>query len=301
LELVLIAIGKNMKKKLTIVIVTFESSEIIKSCLEKINFDKYDAFVVDNNSQDGTTDIVSRDFPQANLIKLDQNIGFGRANNLALNKAQTDYSLILNPDAFMLEVDIDKALQILDDNKQFALASPRTLHQKDISDLKNIHQDSQKERGSEPISNTDFVVGGVMFMRMEIFKKIGFFDERIFMFCEDNEISARSIDAGYKNAIINNSIAFHVGGSSSRKSLRTTYRRFWHLGWSKSYWKSRRKSWINVKRSTLRLIILHFFEFVIYSARLNKEKAVSKIAFAAGCSASLVGLKPFKRNGAARG
>ena len=74
--------------KLTIIIVTYESASIIESCLNKINFvqnkSKYKIFVVDNNSKDDTAKIISEKFPQIELIKLSQNIGYGRGNNIAL-------------------------------------------------------------------------------------------------------------------------------------------------------------------------------------------------------------------------
>lgn len=284
------------KSRLSIVIVSFESAAIIADCLQKINLDKYQVFVVDNNSQDKTAKIIQEDFPQVNLIKLKQNIGYGRANNVALNQVETDYALILNPDAFMPEKDLDNVIEILDKNQNVALASPMTFHSKKQQDELMAELKNQPQ-----FVDTDFVVGGVMFMNMKNVRKIGFFDENIFMFSEDNEISMRSIDSGYKNILINNSFAFHSGAGSSKKTLRTIYRRFWHLGWSKSYWKSRRKNWISVKRSTLRLVIIYLFETIVNIFKFNKEKIVSKFAFAMGCAAHFIGLKAFNKNGKARG
>ena len=97
------------QKLLTIIITTFQSESIIKTCLENIDFDKYEVFVVDNNSSDNTVKIIEDQFPKVNLIKLEQNIGYGRANNIALKKTKTPYALILNPDAIISDDDIKKS------------------------------------------------------------------------------------------------------------------------------------------------------------------------------------------------
>ena len=225
-------------KDLTIIIVTFNSSEVVGQCLSHLNATKYDVVVVDNSSTDNTAQIVSEQFPQVKLIKSDQNLGYGRANNIGLRQAQTDFALILNPDAFMLEEDTEIALNVLKNNPDIALASPMVFHTEEAS------KDFVKSADDYAIVN--FIIGGVLFMNMKLLKKIAlkksdFFDEDFFMFAEDNEISDRSLKNGYKNVSIKNAKAFHSGGGSSKKNLRNTYRRFWHLGWSKSKYKQARK------------------------------------------------------------
>jgi GT2 family glycosyltransferase len=140
-----------------------------------------------------------------------------------------------------------------------------------------------------------------MFMQLAIFRKIGFFDEDFFMFAEDNELCDRVAENGYKNVIIHNAIAFHLGGGSSKKSLRITYRRFWHLGWSKSKYKQKRKGKIQNFRATSRLVIIYFIESLFYLLTYNFDKSVSKFAFCSGCFSYLIGLKAFRKDGAARG
>lgn len=77
------------KKNLTIIILTHNSADIIGNSLSRINQEKYDLTVVDNASSDETITIIKRDFSKVNLIKLPQNIGYGRANNVALKQVQT--------------------------------------------------------------------------------------------------------------------------------------------------------------------------------------------------------------------
>ena len=288
----------NTKKDLSIIIVTFNSSEIIEKCLKQLNSTRYDVIVVDNNSQDNTVQIVENNFPQVKLIKNNNNIGYGKANNVALRQAISDFALILNPDAIITEENIEICLKILksDSNitNNIVLATP------EISNVEAIDKKTQKIAEND-YTVTNFVVGGVMFMRLAIFRKIGFFDEEFFMFAEDNELSDRVMQNGYKSIIIHRAIAFHLGGGSSKKSLRITYRRFWHLGWSKSKYKQKRKGKIQNFRATSRLVIIYFIESLFYLLTFNINKSVSKFAFCSGCFSYLIGLKAFRKDGTARG
>ena len=88
---------------LTIVIVTFNSSEIIKQSLENIDCNKYLLIIVDNASTDNTVAVIESNFPSLKIIKNNKNIGYGRANNIALRQVETEFAMILNPDAFIFE------------------------------------------------------------------------------------------------------------------------------------------------------------------------------------------------------
>jgi len=285
--------AKMINRDLTIIIVTFNSAEIIDKCLKSFDNSKYDVFVIDNNSLDNTIEIVKNSFGLVKVIEKSKNLGFGRANNIGLNQAQTPFALILNPDAQIRDIDIEICLNHLKNNPQIALASPNTLSSDSFEDAKITHK--------EKITYCDFVVGGIMFMNLENVKKIGFFDEQFFMFAEDSIISDNSISAGFKNAIFNDAVALHIGGKSSTKTLKTHYRRFWHLGWSKTKYKQKRKNKFNFYRSTLRIILIYFYQGIFYFLSRNKEKSVQKFAFCFGSFASLIGMKAFDKNDNPRG
>ena len=243
-------------KELTIIIVTFNSAEIIADCLKGFDINKYDVFVIDNNSSDKTVEIIKNSFELVKIIENPKNMGFGRGNNIGLNQAQTQFALILNPDAQIRDIDIETCLKHLKNNPQIALENVR---------------------------------------------KFGFFDEQFFMFAEDSEICDKSILNGFKNAIFNDAFALHIGGKSSTKTLKTHYRRFWHLGWSKTKYKHKRKNFFNFIRSTLRISLLYFCQGILYFLLRNKEKSVQKFAFCFGSFASLIGMKAFDKNNNPRG
>jgi len=290
-------------KKLSIIIVTFESSQIIKSCLERLNCNKYDVFVVDNNSKDNTTKIVEEHFLEVKLIKLDNNIGYGRANNVALRKIKTNYALILNPDAFILEEDIDKIIEAMDKNNNFALGAPILLEnypprKENIKKQKQIIEDNliNKINGDYSVK---YIIGAVAFLKMSIFKKIGFYDENIFMYYEDDEISHRVVSNNYKCIIFNNIYGFHIGSGSSTKTFHNIFKRNLHKYLSKFYWKQKQKGKIIAVKSAIRLLLLNCFMAMINI--INYKKLAANLGYVIGSFYFIIGLKAFNKKGRARG
>ena len=103
-----------MANRLTIIIVTFNSEQIIAKALKPLSELNHQVIVVDNASTDNTLATISNNFPSVEIIANSNNIGYGKANNIALKKATSQYILILNPDAAISESQIDKSLEILD-------------------------------------------------------------------------------------------------------------------------------------------------------------------------------------------
>jgi N-acetylglucosaminyl-diphospho-decaprenol L-rhamnosyltransferase len=261
--------------------------------------------VVDNASIDNTVELIQKNFPQTKIIKLEKNIGYGNGNNAALKHANTDFALILNPDAIIAEKDLEMILTIMKQNQNIALAAPLLLSsypetaEEKAKQLK-IVEGNLLQKFDDYLS-VKYLIGAVLLLKMSVFKKIGFFDEEIFLYYEDDEISWRAIQNGYQAAIIPNAIAFHIGQGSSGSSLRNIYRRFWHRALSKLYWKKKSKSNFSAIKSALRLSIVFFTKSIFYAITFNPKKAVENFASGSGSLAFLIGLKAFDNNGNPRG
>jgi GT2 family glycosyltransferase len=294
-----------MSKNLTIVIVTFNSAFVIENCLNKINFAKYEAVVVDNSSADNTCQIVSDKFPLVKIIKLAKNIGYGRANNVALKKVETQFAMVLNPDAFIFEEDIEKIITLLQKESQIALAAPLLLQHYPIKEDDKIKQleivKTNLLQEFDEYYSVKYIIGAILFLRIEAFKKIGFFDENIFLYYEDDEISWRTVQKGYKAAIIQSAFGFHIGQGSSGGKLRNIYKRFWHRALSKLYWKQKQKGKLIAIKSAIRLVVVFFIKGIFYIISLNPKKAVENLASSFGSFAFLIGLKAFDKNDNPRG
>ncbi len=261
--------------------------------------------VVDNASLDNSCQIVADNFSQVKIIKLDKNIGYGRANNVALRQVENEFAIILNPDAFIVEVEIEKVLLSLQNNPQIALAAPLLLQNYPILEEDKIKQlkvvESNLLEKCDKYLSVKYIIGAILFLRMSVFKEIGFFDENIFLYYEDDEISWRAIKSGYQAAIIPSAQGFHIGQGSSGGKLRNIYKRFWHRALSKFYWKKKQKGNFTAIKSAIWLTIVFLIKSLSYTIIFNPKKAVENFASACGSLAFLIGLKAFDKNDNPRG
>ncbi len=107
--------------EITIIIVNWNTKEFLRKCCQSL-YDTtcgvmFEVYVVDNNSKDGSTEMVKRVFPQISLIENKQNEGFARANNKVLRHAKGRYILLLNSDTVVFDQTLDKMLAYMDEHQ----------------------------------------------------------------------------------------------------------------------------------------------------------------------------------------
>lgn len=105
--------------QISIIIVNYKVKDLLDKCLESLfEFNKnidLDVIVVDNNSDDGSEDMVHTKYPQVRYIQSGGNLGFAKANNIGYREAKYDYVLLLNPDTEFIEADsIKKLIELFD-------------------------------------------------------------------------------------------------------------------------------------------------------------------------------------------
>ncbi len=304
---------KLFMTELTIIILTYNSSHILKRCLGNLDFIKHRIIIVDNASRDNTVEFVKNNYPQLQLIQIAKNVGYGRGNNVALRQVESEFALVINPDAMISKDSIEKVLEEMKRVEKAAIAGPLILKSDEISSAAvaeeklRIENDfaTTRDMYCEKIGSsydTRFISGACIFLRMSVFRKLGFFDEKIFLFYEDDEICLRSKRNGYKNLTVTQAIVCHVGKSSCKKTWRETYRRNWHLkGWSKLYWKEICKGKFRAKKSALRLVYVYFVKSIIALIRFDQDMLVSNVGAFFGSLSFLIGLNSFKKDSSPRG
>lgn len=232
-DLLVIVLNYNTKK------VTKECLKSIFSCKSKVNFK---VVLVDNNSSDGSVSYLRRYFPDVLFLESDKNLGFAGGNNLALKKfyKEARYCLLLNSDTKVRENFFDNLFNFAE-KSDFEIISPKILNP-DLSFQPNggrlpyflsvffwlsgiddifrkigIMLPSYQERNLrfyKRSSDIGWLAGTALMIKSDVFRKIGFLDDNIFMYGEDVEFCFRARKAGFKLGWTDESEVIHYGGGS---------------------------------------------------------------------------------------
>jgi GT2 family glycosyltransferase len=234
--------------KLSIVIVNYNVEYFLEQCLHSVfnavkNIDA-EVFVVDNNSVDGSCDMVRERFPDAILIDNKENLGFSKANNQAIRVSTGEYALLLNPDTVVEEDTFEKVVNFMDEHpdagglgckmidgkgkflpeSKRGLPTPQVAFYKMIG-LSRIFPKSKKfgryhlgYLDDDEVHEIEILAGCFMLMRKSVLDKVGLLDEDFFMYGEDIDLSYRIILGGYKNYYYPHTRIIHYKGESTKKS-----------------------------------------------------------------------------------
>jgi GT2 family glycosyltransferase len=234
--------------KLSIVIVNYNVEYFLEQCLHSVfnavkNIDA-EVFVVDNNSVDGSCDMVRERFPDAILIDNKENLGFSKANNQAIRVSTGEYALLLNPDTVVEEDTFEKVVDFMDEHpdagglgckmidgkgkflpeSKRGLPTPQVAFYKMIG-LSRIFPKSKKfgryhlgYLDDDEVHEIEILAGCFMLMRKSVLNEVGLLDEDFFMYGEDIDLSYRIILGGYKNYYYPHTRIIHYKGESTKKS-----------------------------------------------------------------------------------
>lgn len=220
---------------LSIIIVNFNTHDLLKNCLASIFNQKgveYEVWVVDNASQDGSTQMVEKDFPQVKLIKNKKNLGFAKGNNVAIRKAQSKYLFLLNSDTILKDQALIKIYDFLESNPKAGILGVKILNpdgssQPSVGKFYGLANTLLMLFGGERFgflrrslaktTEVDWVSGAAMIVRREVVDKIGLLDERMFMYMEEVEFCFRAKKCGFKTYFFPQPEVIHfIRGSGSK-------------------------------------------------------------------------------------
>ncbi len=234
--------------KLSIVIVNYNVEYFLEQCLRSVEIAcktiDSEVFVVDNNSVDGSLNMIKEKFPHIHLIANKENLGFSKANNQAIRLAQGDYLLLLNPDTVVENDTFHKIIdfmethsdvgglgvKMIDGKGNFLPESKRGLPTPEVAfykifGLSKIFPNSKRfgkyhlsYLDNNQIHEIEILAGAFMLIRKSVLDKIGYLDEDFFMYGEDIDLSYRIIKAGYKNIYFPETRIIHYKGESTKKS-----------------------------------------------------------------------------------
>jgi N-acetylglucosaminyl-diphospho-decaprenol L-rhamnosyltransferase len=234
--------------------VNYNGAEFLFDCLSSIkklvNFTNCEVTIVDNSSTDNSVNIVKDNFPSFKLICSQENLGFGKANNLAVKHSQGEYLLFLNTDTILIENTPEILAEYLKQNQDIAAIGSRITfedgsYQLSSGRLPNLaieffdkirygldrkwhHTFSGiYDRQNSTVQEVGWLTGACLMVRRDIYEQLGGFDESFFMYFEDKDICKRVRDLGSKVVYYPKTSLIHLLGGSSQstgKNVNTYYR-----------------------------------------------------------------------------
>ncbi len=221
--------------RVTIVCVTYESKKLMPALARTLNQFAH-VIVVDNASTDQTVACLRATAPNIEVIANAKNLGFGAGNNMALRKVQAEFALLLNPDCDIDEANLAILVAAADRFPRAGLVAPQS--------WKGSRPElSYNNSYFEPIARVPylvpegpacakFLIACCLLVRVGAYEQ-NFFDERFFLYCEDDDLCLETYRRGYECMIEPAARAEHIGGSSSARSLRTEYLKGYHRAYSR--------------------------------------------------------------------
>lgn len=235
--------------KLSIIIVNWNSLTYLRECvasLAKHMRCDYEVIVVDNASPAGDAQHIQQALPEVTLIRCDQNIGFGSANNLGFERSRGEYVLFLNPDTTLLNSAADLMIEEISSCPNFGIMGctllnedtsvqtscvqtfPTILNQLLDSDWLRVRWPNSRLWGTQALwsesgrpQRVEVISGACMLMHRKTFEQVGGFTDAYFMYAEDLDLCYKVQKAGLINYYYGPAKVLHYGGKSSNPERAT--------------------------------------------------------------------------------
>lgn len=228
----------------SIIIVSWNCKDPLRRCIESIlNSESkllIEIIIVDNDSHDGTCEMVKTNFPDVILIQNSGNEGFAKACNIGICASKGKIVMLLNPDTIVPQETIDKMVNFLKNREDVGMIGPREVlpdgtfdpaccrtlpslftHFLILSGFIAKYPNSKiatlylvGNRNPQQDTECEAISGSCMMIKREVLNRIGLLDERFFMFGEDMDLCFRVKRAGWKIWYYPEAIIMHIGGES---------------------------------------------------------------------------------------
>ena len=275
--------------QITVAIVTFKSEKVILNCLKSIKKVK-NIIILDNSNDKILKKNVKKKFPKIQFLLSKKNLGYGAANNKIIRKSRTPFVFILSPDVILkknCEENLLKSIKKL--KNDFSLLSP-------ISNIKNygfFKKDKKILKNS--LFKVDYVHGFAILINKIKIKKIGMFDENIFLYNEEIDLCKRLRFENHKIYIDRNAKVTHLAAKSSNIGFEYEKCRNWHWMWSQVYLtKKYSNNFLDYLKFTI-LLIKQLLKIIFYIILLNKKQIINKSMRFSGTLNSLLGKSSWYR------
>jgi N-acetylglucosaminyl-diphospho-decaprenol L-rhamnosyltransferase len=247
-------------EQVTVICVTYNSAHCLEQQALKLG-KRLRIVLVDNGSQDDIAAQHKKYLPQAHLIRLSSNLGFGAANNHALKTCSTPYALLLNPDCQMDEAGIQRLLEVALLYPDASILAPQiTKPQGELEISYRWPTTHWISRGAAAQAHccVGFASGAALLLRLSAFQDTGFFDENFFLYYEDEDLCLRQFFARHSIVIVPEVSAVHASRGSVKEGFpwRSEYIRGFHHAQSKLLFQAKHGQSRRVQALRSRVLLL---------------------------------------------
>jgi len=273
-----------MNKELTIIIVLYNSTNVIFECLKSLT--NFNIIIVDNGKNDDLLNKLNNYINIKKIIGSKKNLGFGNGVNLAFNHVETEHFLVLNPDIILDEISINELIKISKENFNCAISAPYISTDNDGYSMfpengKSIERNSLQLKCSEMLNNkkpsgnfcAQVTKGCVLLINSKHFRDVGMFTKEYFLFWEEIDLCRKFFKKKLSVIISPKALAFHEQGTSAKKTLLVYLIRIYHSEKSPLYYYKVKKN-----SSMYLLMIKYLFRSINYLCILNFKNSLKNMA-----------------------
>ena len=282
----------NISNQITVVIVLYNSSNLIFDCLNSLN--KFSIILVDNGKNLHLLEKLQKR-KNIKIISKNKNLGYGKAVNFAFELIKSPYFLLLNPDITIDENSIYRLLETASKNKNCAIAAPINIPDFDsfgiLPEKRNLYE---KNKSSNYIFNNlkevkpegeicvDTSKGCALLINSKYFKEVNFFTDKYFLFWEEIDLCRKFLRKNLSIIVNPLSIAHHKQGSSSKFNLNNFFKRCYHNEISPLYYFDIKKNSLHLYKNMLKYLFRTLSYLLIFNFKnslKNFSKLIANISF----------------------
>ena len=256
--------------KITVVINTFNSEDKIHQCLASIE-SNIKVIIIENSSNSNLKNELEKKYSNVRCILTGQNLGYAKGNNLGLSKVKSKYALVLNPDTILDNNALDQFISTANKVLDFAIIGPAKQDEYCKEDL---------NKNKEQVFQVNTIKGFAMFLNLEQFSRIGFFDENFFIYLEEIDLCLRLKKDNKKIFLDKKIIVHHIGGSSHNDKINFEMElsRNWHWMWSIFYFNKKHYGYLYALKTVSKKLFSSLFKIFFYTIifNINKKKIYSQ-------------------------
>jgi N-acetylglucosaminyl-diphospho-decaprenol L-rhamnosyltransferase len=237
----------NTSNKITVSIVSHDQRLLIENLLKDlVTFEEINKLIITVNIPENKYNIPSLLNEKIQFIYNDFKKGFGGNHNYAFKHCQTELFCVLNPDLRFEQNPFPKMINALEINNLNLVAPIVHNTKQEIEDsfreyltparlfARYLKIGKYNPKAINGVIYPDWIAGMIMLFQSNMFRELGGFDERYFMYCEDMDICKRANKASYKTGVLESCRVIHDARRTSRKKIKYL---FWHISSLTKFWK----------------------------------------------------------------